>query len=189
MKEESLKDKILFMVGHYNELNRECSAVYLASQIERITRSLGEYYPIEILEKVLSIYKEKSLEFERFLIPDLMVDNGMFSAELTDGSSVDVKTEYSLKVKNETDFEDWLKQNHYEGIIKTKYEFDKGADLADIETELREREIGFQKTNTIHHKTLSKVIKEHLIAGGAAPDTDVAEVKIFNHAVIKGKKE
>lgn len=123
-------------------------------------------------------------------IPELMEGLGMDSFKMSDGRevTVDNKINASITAEHKPAAFLWLRDNNFDGIIKTNVDvsFGKG-ESADAEkaAELL-REAGFEPSvaENVHPMTLKSFVKERLEEGDEIP-TEVFGIYEFKEAKIK----
>ena len=162
----------------------------LADQVERLENLNRE---IEKTEKDLK-QKKKDLEHvSGEVIPTMMSEMGLSHLKLMDGSSVDVKPNYSANItlaNREAAF-NWLRNNGLGDIIKNEIlvsfgrnEDNKAADYAALA-----QERGFQPTQKlkVEPMTLKALVRERIEAGKEMP-TELFNVFVGNKTTIKRKQ-
>jgi len=162
----------------------------LADQVERLQTLQRE---IEFAEDQLK-QKKKNLEHvSGEVIPTMMSEMGLSHLKLMDGSSVDVKPNYSatITVANREAAFNWLRQNGLGDIIKNEIsvsfgrnEDNKAADYAALA-----QERGFQPTQKlkVEPMTLKALVRERIEAGKEMP-TEIFNIFIGNKTTIKRKQ-
>ena len=162
----------------------------LADQVERLENLNQE---IENTEKDLK-QKKKNLEhLSGEVIPTMMSEMGLSHLKLMDGSSVDVKPNYSanITIANREAAFNWLRNNGLGDIIKNEIlvsigrnEDNKAADYAALA-----QERGFQPTQKlkVEPMTLKAVVRERIEAGKEMP-TELFNVFVGNKTTIKRKQ-
>ncbi len=162
----------------------------LADQVERLENLNQE---IEKTEKDLK-QKKKDLEHvSGEVIPTMMSEMGLSHLKLMDGSSVDVKPNYSANItlaNREAAF-NWLRNNGLGDIIKNEIlvsfgrnEDNKAADYAALA-----QERGFQPTQKlkVEPMTLKALVRERTEAGKDMP-TELFNIFVGNKTTIKRKQ-
>jgi len=162
----------------------------LADQVERLENLNQE---IEKTEKDLK-QKKKDLEHvSGEVIPTMMSEMGLSHLKLMDGSSVDVKPNYSANItlaNREAAF-NWLRNNGLGDIIKNEIlvsfgrnEDNKAADYAALA-----QERGFQPTQKlkVEPMTLKALVRERIEAGKEMP-TELFNIFVGNKTTIKRKQ-
>ena len=162
----------------------------LADQVERLNTFQKE---IETQEEAL---KQKKKDFEHLsaeVIPTMMAEMGLSHLKLMDGSSVDVKPNYSasISIANREKAFNWLRENGLGDIIKNEIsvafgrnEDNKAADYAALAEER-----GFQPTQKlkVEPMTLKALVRERIEAGKEMP-TEIFNVFVGNKTTIKRKQ-
>ena len=162
----------------------------LADQVERLENlNQEEKKDEEDLKQ-----KKKNLEhISGEVIPTMMAEMGLSHLKLMDGSSVDVKPNYSasITIANREAAFNWLRNNGLGDIIKTEIlvsfgrtEDNKAADYA----ALAEGQ-GFQPQQKlkVEPMTLKALVRERLEAGKEMP-TEIFNVFVGNKTTIKRKQ-
>jgi len=144
----------------------------LADQVERLENLNQE---IEKTEKDLKQRKKDLEHISGEVIPTMMAEMGLSHLKLKDGSSVDVKPNYSanITIANREAAFNWLRQNGLGDIIKNEIsvsfgrnEDNKAAGYADFA-----RGQGFQPTQKlkVEPMTLKALVRERIEAGKDMP--------------------
>lgn len=136
--------------------------------------------------------EEEVKRLKRVEIPNLMEELGVSLFKLDDGATIDIKAKVNASIKEENRpaaFE-WMEQNEYDGIIKTKVvsEFGKG-EMEDAKAAAAAvRKAGFAATldRSVHPATLKSFVTERLAAGDKLPAS--ITVFEFKEAEIKASK-
>jgi len=162
----------------------------LADQVERLENLQKE---VEDADKQLK-EKKKNLEYlSGEIIPTMMAEMGLSHLKLMDGSSVDVKPNYSanITIANREAAFNWLRNNGLGDIIKNEIlvsfgrnEDNKAADYAALA-----QERGFQPTQKlkVEPMTLKALVRERIEAGKEMP-TELFNVFVGNKTTIKRKQ-
>jgi len=162
----------------------------LADQVERLENLNQE---IEKKEKDLK-QRKKDLEYlSGEVIPTMMSEMGLSHLKLMDGSSVDVKPNYSanITIANREEAFNWLRNNGLGDIIKNEIlvsfgrnEDNKAADYAALA-----QERGFQPTQKlkVEPMTLKALVRERIEAGKEMP-TELFNIFVGNKTTIKKKQ-
>jgi hypothetical protein len=162
----------------------------LADQVERLNTFQKE---IETQEEAL---KQKKKDFEHLsaeVIPTMMAEMGLSHLKLMDGSSVDVKPNYSasITIANKDAAFQWLRDNNLGDIIKNEIsvsfgrnEDNKAADYASLASER-----GYQPTQKlkVEPMTLKALVRERIENGKEMP-TELFNVFVGNKTTIKRKQ-
>ena len=162
----------------------------LADQVERLENLNRE------IEKTEEDLKQKKKNLEHIsgeVIPTMMSEMGLSHLKLMDGSSVDVKPNYSanITIANREAAFNWLRNNGLGDIIKNEIlvsfgrnEDNKAADYAALA-----QERGFQPTQKlkVEPMTLKALVRERIEAGKEMP-TELLNVFVGNKTTIKRKQ-
>ena len=162
----------------------------LADQVEKLNILDQE---VEILENNL---KQKKKDFEYLsgeVIPTMMAEMGLSQLKLMDGSSVDVKPNYSanITIANRDAAFNWLRINGLGDIIKNEIsvsfgrnEDNKAADYVALAAER-----GYQPTQKlkVEPMTLKALVRERIESGKEMP-TELFNVFVGNKTTIKRKQ-
>ena len=162
----------------------------LADQVEKLN-SLQQR--IELQEDNLKSTKKEFDHLSGEVIPTMMAEMGLSHLKLMDGSSVDVKPNYSasISIANREKAFTWLRDNGLGDIIKNEIlvsfgrnEDNKAADYAALAEER-----GFQPTQKlkVEPMTLKALVRERLEAGKSMP-TEIFNVFVGNKTTIKRKQ-
>ena len=140
--------------------------------------------------------KQKKKDIEHLsgeVIPTMLSEMGLSFLKLQDGSSVEVKTNYSATITqaNKEAAFNWLRQNGLGDIIKNEIsvsfgrnEDNKAADYAALA-----QERGYQPTQKlkVEPMTLKALVRERIEAGKEMP-TELFNVFVGNKTTIKRKQ-
>ena len=162
----------------------------LADQVEKLN-TLDQQ--VALLEKNL---KQKKKDFEYLsgeVIPTMMAEMGLSQLKLMDGSSIDVKPNYSanITIANRDAAFNWLRTNGLGDIIKNEIsvsfgrnEDNKAADYAALASER-----GYQPTQKlkVEPMTLKALVRERIESGKEMP-TELFNVFVGNKTTIKRKQ-
>ena len=162
----------------------------LADQVERLSTLQQE------IEKQEDALKQKKKNFEHLsaeVIPTMMAEMGLSHLKLMDGSSVDVKPNYSasITIANKDAAFQWLRDNNLGDIIKNEIsvsfgrnEDNKAADYASLASER-----GYQPTQKlkVEPMTLKALVRERIENGKEMP-TELFNVFVGNKTTIKRKQ-
>jgi len=149
------------------------------------TRMKESENEINHLEKQLKIAKEyhNKLSFEE--IPVVMMEIGMTSFTLSDGTHFAIKPVLDVRApKDKMDkVDDWLEKNGHGGMVK--YAIDIGKQyLPKVEKILDQYDISYETKKTIHYQTLNAWAREMEINGYVIPE-DLFSVSRVNKTVIE----
>ena len=148
---------------------------------------------IELDEKQIK-EKKKHLEYlSGEIIPTMLSEMGLSSLKLQDGSSVEVKTNYSATITqaNKEAAFNWLRENGLGDIIKNEIsvsfgrnEDNKAADYANLA-----RGQGFEPKQKlkVEPMTLKALVRERIEAGKEMP-TEIFNIFVGNKTTIKRKQ-
>ena len=162
----------------------------LADQVERL-ESLQQR--LELQEDNIKNTKKELDHISGEVIPTMMSEMGLSHLKLMDGSSVDVKPNYSatITVANREKAFNWLRNNGLGDIIKNEIsvsfgrnEDNKAADYAALA-----QERGFQPTQKlkVEPMTLKALVRERTEAGKDMP-TELFNIFVGNKTTIKRKQ-
>ena len=162
----------------------------LAHQVERL-ESLQQR--LELQEDNIKNTKKELDHISGEVIPTMMSEMGLSHLKLMDGSSVDVKPNYSatITVANREKAFNWLRNNGLGDIIKNEIsvsfgrnEDNKAADYAALA-----QERGYQPTQKlkVEPMTLKALVRERLEAGKEMP-TEIFNIFVGNKTTIKRKQ-
>ncbi len=162
----------------------------LADQVETLQQVEEE---VREKEEQLKNLKKKIDHISGEIIPTMMSEMGLSYLKLSDGSSLEVKTNYRATI-TETNREaayNWLRQNNLGDIIKNeisvsfgKNEDNKAADYAELA-----KSQGLQPTQKmkVEPMTLKALVRERIEAGKEMP-TEIFGVYVENKTTIKRKQ-
>ena len=162
----------------------------LADQVEKLEDLQKR---LELQEDNLKNTKKQIDHLSGEVIPTMMSEMGLSHLKLMDGSSVDVKPNYSasISIANREAAFGWLRNNGLGDIIKNEIsvsfgrnEDNKAADYAALAEER-----GFQPTQKlkVEPMTLKALVRERLEAGKSMP-TEIFNVFVGNKTTIKRKQ-
>ena len=162
----------------------------LADQVERLSTLQQE------IEKQEDALKQKKKNFEHLsaeVIPTMMAEMGLSHLKLMDGSSVDVKPNYSasITIANKDAAFQWLRDNNLGDIIKNEIsvsfgrnEDNKAADYASLASER-----GYQPTQKLKVEPMAlKALVRERIENGKEMPTELFNVFVGNKTTIKRKQ-
>ena len=162
----------------------------LADQVEKLEDLQKR---LELQEDNLKNTKKQIDHLSGEVIPTMMSEMGLSHLKLMDGSSVDVKPNYSasISIANREAAFGWLRNNGLGDIIKNEIsvsfgrnEDNKAADYAALAEER-----GYQPTQKlkVEPMTLKALVRERLEAGKSMP-TEIFNVFVGNKTTIKRKQ-
>tara|TARA_R100000700_G_scaffold41249_1_gene60905 strand:+ start:596 stop:1183 length:588 start_codon:yes stop_codon:yes gene_type:complete len=148
---------------------------------------------IETLEQTLKEEKKALIKMTDEDLPTMLMELGMQSLTLDDGSDVTVKQTYgaSIRVDDRPAAYDWLRDNGYDDIIKNQVlcVFGRGEDDMASAFQALASQQGYaaeQKTE-IHPQTLRAFVKERVENGDDFP-MELFGAWVGQRAVIKRNK-
>ena len=179
-----------FETDRANVLQKTDNIRSLADQVERLENLQTQ------IKKQEDDLKQKKKDFEHLsgeVIPTMMAEMGLSHLKLMDGSSVDVKPNYSanITIANREAAFNWLRENNLGDIIKNEIsvsfgrnEDNKAADYAALAEER-----GYQPTQKlkVEPMTLKALVRERIEAGKEMP-TELFNVFVGNKTTIKRKQ-
>ena len=162
----------------------------LADQVEKLEDLQKR---LELQEDNLKNTKKQIDNLSGEVIPTMMSEMGLSHLKLMDGSSVDVKPNYSanITIANKEAAFNWLRNNGLGDIIKNEIlvsfgrnEDNKAADYAALA-----QERGYQPTQKlkVEPMTLKALVRERIEAGKEMP-TELFNVFVGNKTTIKRKQ-
>lgn len=181
-------------IDYFDDVNTQIEVA--ENTIERLTHlaDLAKIQEVKIaaLSKDLAEEQEELVKIVRVLMPNIMEELGMAEFKMVDGRviSINPKVNASIQAEQKPLAYEWLEQNGYDGIIKTKVgsEFGKGEMEFAVKAQKALQEAGFMATldRNIHPATLLSFVKERLAAGDTLPRS--FSVFEFKEAKIKEPK-
>jgi hypothetical protein len=184
------KEEINFEADQENVLQKTTSLQTLADQVEKLESLQAR---LDLQEDNIKNTKKQLEYISGEVIPTMMSEMGLSHLKLVDGSTVDVKPNYSanISVANREKAFNWLRENGLGDIIKNEIsvsfgrnEDNKAADYAALAEER-----GFQPTQKmkVEPMTLKALVRERLEAGKTMP-TEIFNVFVGNKTTIKRNK-
>ena len=179
-----------FEKDQQNTMKKTDNIQSLADQVEKL-ESLQKR--LELQEENMKSTKKQLEHLSGEVIPTMMSEMGLSHLKLMDGSSVDVKPNYSasISVANKEKAFNWLRNNGLGDIIKNEIsvsfgrnEDNKAADYAALA-----QERGYQPTQKlkVEPMTLKALVRERIEAGKEMP-TEIFNVFVGNKTTIKRKQ-
>ena len=162
----------------------------LADQVEKLN-SLQQR--IELQEDNLKSTKKEFDHLSGEVIPTMMAEMGLSHLKLMDGSSVDVKPNYSanISVANREKAFNWLRENGLGDIIKNEISvsFGRNEDNKAADYAVLAEERGYQPTQKlkVEPMTLKALVRERIENGKELP-TELFNVFVGNKTTIKRKQ-
>jgi len=184
------KEEINFEEDQQDVLKKTTSLQTLADQVEKLESLQAR---LDLQEDNIKNTKKQLEYISGEVIPTMMSEMGLSHLKLVDGSTVDVKPNYSanISVANREKAFNWLRENGLGDIIKNEIsvsfgrnEDNKAADYAALAEER-----GFQPTQKlkVEPMTLKALVRERLEAGKTMP-TEIFNVFVGNKTTIKRNK-
>ena len=167
------------------------------SNIDKLATKIKEMQSIqqdiELKEEFLKQRKKDLEHVSGEVIPTMLAEMGLSYLKLADGSSVEVKTNYSATITqaNKEKAFNWLRQNGLGDIIKNEItvsfgrnEDNKAANYAELA-----RGQGHQPTQKlkVEPMTLKALVRER-IEGGKEMPTELFNIFVGNKTTIKRKQ-
>ena len=182
--------KIDFEKDQENVIQKTDNIQSLADQVEALQ---GLEEDIKRSEENIKKLKKKSEHISGEVIPTMMSEMGLSFLKLSDGSSLEVKTNYSATITqaNKEKAFNWLRENNLGDIIKNEIsvsfgrnEDNKAADYANLAESQ-----GYQPQQKlkVEPMTLKALVRERLEAGKEMP-TEIFNVFVGNKTTIKRKQ-
>ena len=184
------KDKINFEEDQAKVITKTGNIQSLADQVERLENLNQE---IEKKEKDLKQRKKDLEHISGEVIPTMMAEMGLSHLKLMDGSSVDVKPNYSanITIANREAAFNWLRNNGLGDIIKNEIlvSFGRNEDNKAADYAVLAQERGFQPTQKlkVEPMTLKALVRERIEAGKEMP-TELFNIFVGNKTTIKRNK-
>ena len=162
----------------------------LADKIKELQAS-----QLELQEQEDAI-KQKKKDIEHLsgeVIPTMLSEMGLSYLKLQDGSSVEVKTNYSATITqaNKEEAFNWLRENGLGDIIKNEIsvsfgrnEDNKAADYAEL---AKSQGLDPMQKLKVEPMTLKALVRERLEAGKEMP-TELFNIYVGNKTTIKRKQ-
>ena len=180
------KEEINFEADQENVLQKTTSLQTLADQVEKLESLQAR---LDLQEDNIKNTKKQLEYISGEAIPTMMSEMGLSHLKLMDGSSVDVKPNYSanISIANREKAFNWLRENGLGDIIKNEIsvsfgrnEDNKAADYAALAEER-----GFQPTQKlkVEPMTLKALVRERLEAGKSMP-TEIFNVFVGNKTCL-----
>jgi hypothetical protein len=147
----------------------------LAGIAELAERQVNLQGIVAELENQLSMKKEELKQVAEIELPESMLNLGLSSFSLSDGTKLSIKTFYRGSIPKAREYEafSWLKDNGHEDLIKNevKSTFGKGEDINANNLMLILKQEGFDYENkkAVHPSTLKAFVKEQMEHGKTLP--------------------
>jgi len=162
----------------------------LADQVERLNNLQKQ-----ILKQEEDL-KQTKKDFEHLsgeVIPTMMAEMGLSHLKLMDGSSVDVKPNYSasITIANREAAFNWLRENNLGDIIKNEISvsFGRNEDNKAADYAVLAEGQGYQPQQKlkVEPMTLKALVRERIEAGKEMP-TELFNIYVGNKTTIKRKR-
>ena len=179
-----------FETDRANVLQKTDNIRSLADQVERLENLQTQ------IKKQEDDLKQKKKDFEYLsgeVIPTMMAEMGLSHLKLMDGSSVDVKPNYSanITIANREAAFNWLRENNLGDIIKNEISvsFGRNEDNKAADYAVLAEGQGYQPTQKlkVEPMTLKALVRERIEAGKEMP-TELFNVYVGNKTTIKRKQ-
>ena len=183
-----------------NQINFEDDQTDILDKTDDIDKLANKIKEMQAIQKDIEqneeYLKQKKKDLEQIsgeAIPTMLSEMGLSYLKLADGSSVEVKTNYSatITLANKEKAFNWLRENGLGDIIKNELtvsfgrnEDNKAAEYAELA-----KGQGYQPTQKlkVEPMTLKALVRERIEAGKPLP-TELFNVFIGNKTTIKGKQ-
>jgi TolA-binding protein len=179
-----------FETDKANVLQKTDNIRSLADQVEKLENLQTQ------IKKQEDDLKQKKKDFEYLsgeVIPTMMAEMGLSHLKLMDGSSVDVKPNYSanITIANREAAFNWLRTNGLGDIIKNEISvsFGRNEDNKAADYAVLAEGQGYQPTQKlkVEPMTLKALVRERIEAGKEMP-TELFNVFVGNKTTIKRKQ-
>ena len=183
-----------------NQINFENDQTEVLDKTDNIDKLANKIKELQALQKDIEqneeYLKQRKKDLEQIsgeAIPTMLAEMGLSYLKLADGSSVEVKTNYSATITqaNKEKAFNWLRENDLGDIIKNELtvSFGRNEDnKAAAYAELAKGQ-GYQPTQKlkVEPMTLKALVRERIEAGKPMP-TEIFNVFIGNKTTIKRKQ-
>ena len=165
----------------------------ISSLADRVQELESLQSRLELQEENIKNTKKELEHLSGEVIPTMMAEMGLSHLKLMDGSSVDVKPNYSanITIANRDAAFNWLRNNGLGDIIKNEISvsFGRNEDNKAADYAVLAQERGFQPTQKlkVEPMTLKALVRERIEAGKEMP-TEIFNVFIGNKTTIKSNK-
>ena len=183
-----------------NQINFEDDQTEILDKTDDIDKLANKIKEMQAIQKDIEqneeYLKQRKKDLEQVAgeaIPTMLSEMGLSYLKLADGSSVEVKTNYSatITLANKEKAFNWLRENGLGDIIKNELtvsfgrnEDNKAAEYAELA-----KGQGYQPTQKlkVEPMTLKALVRERIEAGKPLP-TEIFNVFIGNKTTIKRKQ-
>jgi len=183
-----------------NQINFEEDQTEILDKTDNIDKLANKIKEMQTIQKDIDqneeYLKQRKKDLEQLsgeAIPTMLTEMGLTYLKLADGSSVEVKTNYSATITqaNKEAAFNWLRENGLGDIIKNELtvSFGRNEDnKAALYAELAKGQ-GYQPTQKlkVEPMTLKALVRERIEAGTPMP-TEIFNVFIGNKTTIKRKQ-
>jgi len=179
-----------FEQDQQNTIQKTSGIQSLADQVERLV-ALQER--LELQETNMKNTKKELDHLSGEVIPTMMSEMGLSHLKLIDGSSVDVKPNYSasITIANKDAAFGWLRENNLGDIIKNEISvsFGRNEDNKAADYAVLAEGQGYQPQQKlkVEPMTLKALVRERIEAGKEMP-TELFNVFVGNKTTIKRKQ-
>jgi hypothetical protein len=167
--------------------------VHISKLADKIKEMQALQQQLQIQEDSIK-QKKKEIEYiSGEIIPTMLSEMGLSSLKLADGSSVEVKTNYSATITQAKKAEafNWLRENGLGDIIKNEIsvsfgrnEDNKAADYAEL---AKSQGLDPMQKLKVEPMTLKALVRERMEAGKEMP-TELFNIFVGNKTTIKRKQ-
>lgn len=147
--------------------------------------------PIAYLERALDMHKAEAKHLSDKVIPELMFNENRRSIETNDGVTIAIRGEInaSLKGADMPALFNWLEQRGYGNIVKKKHYLSDEEVSFEVMEKLEKEGVVLHADMTCNTNSFKSVVKKIYGETDELPPSDIADVTVFNHAVIKTEKK
>ena len=187
------KEKLItidFEQDQQNTIQKTDGIQSLADQVERLEALQKR---LELQEDNIKNTKKEVNHLSGEVIPTMMAEMGLSHLKLVDGSSVDVKPNYSasITIANKEAAFGWLRENNLGDIIKNEISvsFGRNEDNKAADYAVLAEGQGYQPQQKlkVEPMTLKALVRERIEAGKEMP-TELFNVFVGNKTTIKRKQ-
>ena len=160
---------------------------------DKIKQLQAHQQQLEVQEDAIKQKKKDIEHLSGEIIPTMLSEMGLSFLKLQDGSSVEVKTNYSATITqaNKEAAFNWLRENGLSDIIKNEIsvsfgrnEDNKAADYAEL---AKGQGLEPQQKLKVEPMTLKALVRERMEAGKEMP-TELFNIYVGNKTTIKRKQ-
>ena len=179
-----------FEQDQQNTIQKTDGIQSLADQVERLEALQKR---LELQEDNIKSTKKEIDHLSGEVIPTMMTEMGLSHLKLVDGSSVDVKPNYSasITIANKEAAFGWLRENNLGDIIKNEISvsFGRNEDNKAADYAVLAEGQGYQPQQKlkVEPMTLKALVRERIEAGKEMP-TELFNVYVGNKTTIKRKQ-